>query len=105
MITPRGRAIIQGGILLGVLVALGLIFPRAPRFVEMRAGLRYFWWLLLLVVWDMVYRGCAEAEVVEPAPYYYGFQPLPFLVCFILSPSTPCGCLELVIQTKSDQKP
>lgn len=51
MITPRGRAIIQVGILLGVLVALVLIFPRALGFVEMAAReLRYLWWLILLVV-------------------------------------------------------
>jgi len=34
-----------------VLVALVLIFPRALGFVEMAAReLRYFWWLILLVV-------------------------------------------------------
>ena len=48
--SPRTRAFIQAGILLGVLVALVLIFPRAYAFVEMAAReLRYFWWLILLV--------------------------------------------------------
>ena len=48
--SPRLRAIIQVCILLGVLVGLVLIFPRAYAFVEMAAReLRYFWWLILLV--------------------------------------------------------
>jgi hypothetical protein len=47
----RARAIIQAAILLGVFVTLILIFPRAFAFVEMAAReLRYFWWLILLVV-------------------------------------------------------
>jgi len=47
---PRLRALIQVSILLGLLVALVLIFPRAYAFVEMAAReLRYFWWLILLV--------------------------------------------------------
>jgi hypothetical protein len=51
MITPRARAIAQICLLLGVLVALVLIFPRALAFVEMAAReLRYFWWLILLVI-------------------------------------------------------
>lgn len=48
--SPRTRAFIQASMLLGVLVALVLIFPRAYAFVEMAAReLRYFWWLILLV--------------------------------------------------------
>jgi predicted membrane protein len=47
---PRLRALLQLSILLGLLVALVLIFPRAYGFVEMAAReLRYFWWLILLV--------------------------------------------------------
>lgn len=47
----RARAIIQAAVLLGVFVTLILIFPRAFAFVEMAAReLRYFWWLILLVV-------------------------------------------------------
>jgi len=47
---PRLRALIQVSILLGLLVALVLIFPRAFAFVELAAReLRYFWWLILLV--------------------------------------------------------
>ena len=47
---PRLRALIQVSILLGLLVALVLVFPRAFAFVEMAAReLRYFWWLILLV--------------------------------------------------------
>ena len=47
---PRLRAVIQLGILLAVIVALVLLFPRAYAFVEMAAReLRYFWWLILLV--------------------------------------------------------
>ena len=48
--SPRLRAALQIGILVGVLVALVLIFPRAYAFVEMAAReLRYFWWVILLV--------------------------------------------------------
>ena len=48
--SPRLRAIIQMCILLGLLVGLVLIFPRAEAFVQMAAReLRYFWWLILLV--------------------------------------------------------
>jgi len=47
---PRLRALIQVCILLGLLVALVLVFPRAYAFVELAAReLRYFWWLILLV--------------------------------------------------------
>lgn len=47
---PRQRAFLQAGILIAVLVALFLIFPRALAFAEMGAReLRYFWWLILLV--------------------------------------------------------
>ena len=47
---PRTRAAIQIGILLAVVVALVLLFPRAYAFAEMAAReLRYFWWLILLV--------------------------------------------------------
>jgi hypothetical protein len=49
--TPQKRAVIQVFVLLGVFVALVLIFPRAYAFAEMAAReLRYFWWLILLVV-------------------------------------------------------
>lgn len=47
---PRRRAFLQAGILVAVLVALFLIFPRVLAFVEMGAReLRYFWWVILLV--------------------------------------------------------
>ncbi len=47
---PRLRALVQVCVLLVVLGALVLIFPRAYAFVEMAAReLRYFWWLILLV--------------------------------------------------------
>ena len=46
----RGRAFLQFGVLLGVMVLLFLLFPTALRFVELAAReLRYLWWLLLLV--------------------------------------------------------
>jgi len=48
--TPRTRAVVQALILVGVMVALFLIFPKALAFVEMGAReLRYFWWVILLV--------------------------------------------------------
>ncbi len=48
--SPRLRALIQVCILLVVLVALALVFPRAEAFVQMAAReLRYFWWLILIV--------------------------------------------------------
>jgi hypothetical protein len=47
---PKARAIIQVCILLVVLIAMVLVFPRAYRFVEMAAReLKYFWWLVLLL--------------------------------------------------------
>lgn len=47
---PRTRAALQIGILLAVVVALVLLFPRAYAFAEMAAReLRYFWWLILLL--------------------------------------------------------
>ena len=47
---PRSRAGFQTAILVGVVLLLVLIFPRAYGFVEMAAReLRYFWWLILLV--------------------------------------------------------
>lgn len=48
--SPRARAVFQACILLGVMVLLLLLFPRAYQFVELAAReLRYFWWLILLV--------------------------------------------------------
>ncbi len=48
--SPRTRAGLQIGVLLAVVLALVLVFPRAYAFVEMAAReLRYFWWLILLV--------------------------------------------------------
>lgn len=48
--TPRLRALIQFGILVGIVVLLFLVFPAAFAFVEMAArSLRYLWWLILLV--------------------------------------------------------
>ena len=48
--TPRTRAVVQALILVGVMVVLFLIFPKALAFVEMGAReLRYFWWVILLV--------------------------------------------------------
>lgn len=47
---PRTRAVVQALILVGVMVVLFLIFPKALAFVEMGAReLRYFWWVILLV--------------------------------------------------------
>lgn len=47
---PRAKAGCQVLVLLGVLVALVLLFKPAYAFVEMAAReLRYFWWLILLV--------------------------------------------------------
>ena len=47
---PRLRAFLRALILVGVVIALFLIFPRALAFAEMGAReLRYFWWLILLV--------------------------------------------------------
>ncbi len=48
--SPRARAVSQLAVLLAVVIALVLLFPRAYAFVEMAAReLRYFWWLVLLV--------------------------------------------------------
>ena len=47
---PRKRGLIQALILIGIVVVLFLIFPRAFGFVEMAAReIRYLWWLILLV--------------------------------------------------------
>jgi len=47
---PRFRALIQIGVLLLVVLALVLVFPRAFGFAEMAGReLRYFWWLVLIV--------------------------------------------------------
>lgn len=47
---PKARAMLRALILVGVLVGLFLLFPRALAFVEMGAReLRYFWWVILLV--------------------------------------------------------
>lgn len=44
------RTVLQWALILGVILALILIFPRAMAFVEMAAReLRYLWWLVLLV--------------------------------------------------------
>jgi hypothetical protein len=48
--TPRRRAALQLLVLVGVLVGLMLLFPKALAFVEVAAReLRYLWWLVLLV--------------------------------------------------------
>jgi uncharacterized protein with PQ loop repeat len=47
---PRTRAIFQIAVLVVVIGALVLLFPRAYVFVESAAReLRYFWWLILLI--------------------------------------------------------
>jgi len=47
---PRRRAAMQILLLVLLLGALFLFFPRASQFVEMAAReLRYFWWIILLV--------------------------------------------------------
>jgi apolipoprotein N-acyltransferase len=47
---PRTRALLQIGLLVGVILVLFLVFPKAFAFVEMAAReLRYLWWLILLV--------------------------------------------------------
>jgi len=44
------RAFLRALILVGVVIALFLIFPGVLKFVEMGAReLRYLWWLILLV--------------------------------------------------------
>ena len=48
---PRLRAVLRALILIGVVVGLFLLFPRMFAFTEMAArDLRYFWWLILLLV-------------------------------------------------------
>lgn len=48
---PRTRALLQIVALIVVVGGLVLLFPRAYAFVERAAReLRYFWWLILLVV-------------------------------------------------------
>jgi hypothetical protein len=50
MMTPRGRAIAQIAILVGVFLLLFLFFPPALAFVELAAReIRYLWWVILLV--------------------------------------------------------
>ena len=47
---PGARFLLQWMIVLGAIVGLFLIFPRAIGFVEMAAReLRYLWWLVLLI--------------------------------------------------------
>jgi hypothetical protein len=47
---PRTRAVLQVTVLVVVVGALVLLFPKAYAFVEMAAReLRYFWWLILLL--------------------------------------------------------
>jgi hypothetical protein len=48
---PRVRAVLQLSVLLLVFVALLLLFAPALAFAELAAReLRYFWWLILLVL-------------------------------------------------------
>jgi hypothetical protein len=48
---PRLRALLQIAVLIVFIGALIMLFPRAYAFVEMAAReLRYFWWLVLIVV-------------------------------------------------------
>ena len=48
--TPRKRASLQCGVLVGVAVLLFLAFPATLRFAERAAReLRYLWWLILLL--------------------------------------------------------
>jgi hypothetical protein len=47
---PRPLAFLKFAVILAVMVALVLIFPRALGFVEMAAReLRYLWWVILFV--------------------------------------------------------
>jgi predicted membrane protein len=49
-VTPRKRAFLQFGCLVGVGLALIMLFKPVAAFAEMAAReLRYFWWLLLVV--------------------------------------------------------
>ncbi len=46
---PRAIAFLKITVIVAVVVALVLIFPRAMAFVEMAAReLRYLWWVILL---------------------------------------------------------
>ena len=48
---PRSRAVLQVAVLVVVVGALVFLFPKAYEFVERAAReLRYFWWLILLVI-------------------------------------------------------
>ena len=48
---PRSRAVLQATVLILVVAGLVLLFPKAYAFVEEAAReLRYFWWLILLVL-------------------------------------------------------
>ena len=48
---PRTRAALQVLVLLAFVGGLALLFPKAYEFVERAAReLRYFWWLILLVL-------------------------------------------------------
>ena len=48
---PRTRAVLQITVLVVIVGALVLLFPRAYAFVEEAAReLRYFWWLILLLL-------------------------------------------------------
>ncbi len=48
---PRLRAALRAAVLIAVLVFLFFLFPGAVAFTEMAAReLRYFWWLILLVL-------------------------------------------------------
>jgi hypothetical protein len=48
---PRLRFVLGIIVVLAVVVALFMLYPRAFAFVEMAAReLRYLWWLILLVV-------------------------------------------------------
>ena len=49
--TPQKRAWLQFGVLIAVAITLLLLFKPAAAFAETAAReLRYFWWLILLVV-------------------------------------------------------
>ncbi len=46
---PRNIALLRIGVLVVVVAALALMFPRVLAFVEMGAReIRYLWWLILL---------------------------------------------------------
>jgi hypothetical protein len=49
-VSRRQRTLAVSLVMVGVLGALVLLFPRALAFVELAAReLRYFWWLVLIV--------------------------------------------------------